>query len=398
GDTITVSGSITAITDGLLGNVCVDTGTISGTFEGIDTVCPYVLSCLPQDKENGVSPDVVIQISFNERMNEEKTKGAFSIKGIRDKDGQEIDELISGVVSYDTDNFKLFFTPDSGLKKNFTYQVTITSEATDTIGNSLPEERFTFTTIIDYTKNNTVLSWGEETRLSVLPSGLSVDFFFVIDPGSQCTELSNILQANDKFKLDDDPFNSILEDTITRINTFNSARGILKDNFNLPITVTLSYNDVAPADGIVDGTMPPVREGTLQMYRLDENSNLWVRLANSVVDSQANTVSASSIHTSVFALAGSSYSDLFYAYAFPVPFKPSRGDSEIIFVNLSPMATIRIFTLNGELVKKIEHTSGDTILSWDVTNDHGEKLASGVYLYLIKNEKQSKKGKLMIVK
>ncbi len=398
GDTISVSGNDTAITDGVLGNICIDTGTVSGTFEGIDTVCPYVLSRLPQDKENGVDTDIVIQISFNERMNEEKTKGAISIKGVRDKDGQEIDELISGVVSYAPDNFKLFFTPDSGLNKNFTYQVTITSEATDTIGNLLAEERFTFTTIIDHTKNNTVLSWGEETRLLVLPSGLFVDFFFVIDPGSQCAELSNILQANDKFKLDGDPFNSILEDSITQINTFNNARVILKDNFNFPITVTLSYNDVAPADGIVDGTMPPVREGTLQMYRLDENSNLWVRLANSVVDSQANTVSASSIHTSVFALAGSSYSDLFYAYAFPVPFKPSRGDSEIIFVNLSPMATIKIFTLNGELVKKIEHISGDTILSWDVTNDHGEKLASGVYLYLIKNEKQSKKGKLMIVK
>ncbi len=398
GDTITVSGNITAITDGLLGNVCIDTSTISGTFEGIDTAYPYVLSRLPQDKENGVKTDIVIQISFNERMNEEKTKGAISIKGVRDKDGREIDEPLSGVVSYDTDDFKLVFIPDSVLNKNFTYQVTITSEATDTIGNPLAEDHFTFSTIIDHTKNNTVVSWSEEIRLFVLPSGLSEDFFFVINSDSQYVGLNNIFQANDKLKTDKDPFSFVLEDTIIEINTFNNTGGILKDNFNLPIAVTLSYSDVAPVDGIVDGTMPPVREETLQMYRLDEKTNLWVRLANSVVDLQSNTVSASSIHTSVFALAGSSYSDLSYAYAFPVPFKPSRGDTEITFVNLSPMATIKIFTLNGNLVRKIEHTNGDTILYWDVTNDHGEKLASGVYLYLIKNEKESKKGKLMIIK
>jgi len=86
------------------------------------------------------------------------------------------------------------------------------------------------------------------------------------------------------------------------------------------------------------------------------------------------------------------------AYAYPVPFIPSRGDTDITFTNISPLCTIKIYTLNGELVRTIEHTSGATSYSWDVTNDRGDRLGSGVCLYLIKNNQSKKKGKLIIIR
>jgi len=119
---------------------------------------------------------------------------------------------------------------------------------------------------------------------------------------------------------------------------------------------------------------------------------------DSVVDKNSNIVTARTFHFSIFSLHGVGATDLSSAYAFPVPFIPSRGDNDITFTDISPLCTIKIYTLNGELVGTIEHTSGSTIHSWDVTNDRGDRLASGVYLYLIKNDKDKKKGKLIIIR
>jgi hypothetical protein len=103
-------------------------------------------------------------------------------------------------------------------------------------------------------------------------------------------------------------------------------------------------------------------------------------------------------HFSVYGIIGAPHLDLSNAYAYPVPFKPSLGHREIVFINLSSLATIRIFTISGELVKELNETDADGILRWDVTNSEGQPLASDVYLYLIENDQQKKTGKLIIVR
>ena len=52
-------------------------------------------------------------------------------------------------------------------------------------------------------------------------------------------------------------------------------------------------------------------------------------------------------------LAADITTNLSAAYAYPVPFKPSNGDSQITFVNLAADSTIKIYTIMGELVKTI---------------------------------------------
>ncbi len=90
--------------------------------------------------------------------------------------------------------------------------------------------------------------------------------------------------------------------------------------------------------------------------------------------------------------------DLSNAYAFPVPFKPSLGGRSITFVNLSTEATIRIFNLNGDLVRTVHEIDGDGIARWDVTDDSGVSLSSDVFFYTIENGEQVKSGKLLVVK
>lgn len=85
----------------------------------------------------------------------------------------------------------------------------------------------------------------------------------------------------------------------------------------------------------------------------------------------------------------------------PNPFKPGRGDSIMRFTNLSGNPEIRIYTVSGELVKKIskEVIGSNPTIEWDVRNAQGENLVSGVYVYCIVNEQGTKKyGKFTIIK
>ena len=91
---------------------------------------------------------------------------------------------------------------------------------------------------------------------------------------------------------------------------------------------------------------------------------------------------------------------------------PAKGQiATIRFMSTKPVAerSIKIFTITGELVKEIP---GDDIKisecpedyefvyesQWDMRNRGGEKVASGIYLYLIDAEGKKKIGKMAIIK
>ncbi|MFA6433681.1 MAG: S8 family serine peptidase [Elusimicrobiales bacterium] len=82
------------------------------------------------------------------------------------------------------------------------------------------------------------------------------------------------------------------------------------------------------------------------------------------------------------------------AYAFPSPYRPGAGllsffiPDEISGANLE----ISVYTSEGEKIKKI---SGQT---WDGRNEAGRAAASGVYLFFIKTEKGTAKGKFALIR
>ena len=84
---------------------------------------------------------------------------------------------------------------------------------------------------------------------------------------------------------------------------------------------------------------------------------------------------------------------------YPNPFNPSTTISFAL-----PQAgevTLSIFNTNGQLVKKLiagEMNAGQHNLTWDATNEHGERVASGVYLYVIKAGEFTAQRKLVLMK
>jgi hypothetical protein len=83
---------------------------------------------------------------------------------------------------------------------------------------------------------------------------------------------------------------------------------------------------------------------------------------------------------------------------FPNPWRADQhSDRTITFDRLPVNSTIKIFTLSGHEVRTLSADNGSA--SWDRTNDSGDKVASGIYLYLATdNQGNQSRGKLAIIK
>lgn len=67
------------------------------------------------------------------------------------------------------------------------------------------------------------------------------------------------------------------------------------------------------------------------------------------------------------------------------------------FGNLPKEAEVFIFTANGSFVRSMKNDTPFGALSWDGRNESGRRVASGVYIYMIRLDGVERKGKLMIV-
>lgn len=157
--------------------------------------------------------------------------------------------------------------------------------------------------------------------------------------------------------------------------------------------VTLSYAD-ADNDGVVDGT--DVRTRTLRMYSARSLAGPWLPDLASTVDTTARTVTGHTSHFSFFALFATLAADLDTVAVYPVPFKPNDGSADtgvkysagdpnsgIIFDNLPASVEIKIYTVTGQQVAKVNSASSGGRLQWDVKTDSGKDVASGGYLAVI---------------
>jgi hypothetical protein len=91
-------------------------------------------------------------------------------------------------------------------------------------------------------------------------------------------------------------------------------------------------------------------------------------------------------------------------YIFSAPWE-QPGTRKIQFVNLTDRATIRIFTVGGDLVREIEHPaagsgSNQGAADWDLKNDNGEVVESGIYIFQVEEPGgvADVQGRLVIVK
>ena len=101
---------------------------------------------------------------------------------------------------------------------------------------------------------------------------------------------------------------------------------------------------------------------------------------------------------------GGPTADLERIYAVPNPYRGSEvwdqpGQGEIHFVNLPSRATIRIYTLAGDLVRVLEHSDQvRDFARWDLRNGAGKDIASGIYMYRIEAGRFEFQNRLVVIR
>jgi hypothetical protein len=146
-------------------------------------------------------------------------------------------------------------------------------------------------------------------------------------------------------------------------------------------------------------TLSELDPSSLAIYLLDPaNNGSPTKIASTAVSGSCYQTALT--QSGVFLLAGILPTSLSGAYAYPVPFRPSLGHTQITFKNLAVDSIIKIYTIMGELVRTLVYPNdGSGVVVWNpVTNDHGDNVASGVYIYQIKNEYSEQRGKLIIIR
>lgn len=81
-------------------------------------------------------------------------------------------------------------------------------------------------------------------------------------------------------------------------------------------------------------------------------------------------------------------------FAYPNPFRLSEV-SQVVFAGVPENSNLVILTVSGELVRRWVDQNGGEII-WDGTNDSGNPVASGTYLWYIENSPI--RGKIMVIR
>jgi hypothetical protein len=82
---------------------------------------------------------------------------------------------------------------------------------------------------------------------------------------------------------------------------------------------------------------------------------------------------------------------------------PERA-RRIHFANLPAKAKIRIYTLDGDLVRELNHPcdcplqEGESMMAWDLISRNTQAVVSGIYLYTIESDAGNQVGKFVIIK
>jgi hypothetical protein len=134
---------------------------------------------------------------------------------------------------------------------------------------------------------------------------------------------------------------------------------------------------------------------------LDVTSNMLAKSGAITITPARDNLTADSFTFSTKSLLENTYdcSDIgvwpnpYFGYN---PEEKNAVDNQIHFIGLSATATIRIYDLAGNLVSKIAHTSGSDEI-WDVKNNFGISVASGMYIAAIEAEGCDKILKLAVI-
>ena len=355
----------------------------------------------------GVTCMSSMTVAFSKPMIASRLQSAVSVTLVRNSAGQFLNSNENFALNYNSQLTAAQITSSTGCwPSNTVFKVQVTSTALDYEGLSLnPGVTFYFVTLADPARDNVFTSLDDaSTLLSVTSGTFNTPYFttFNTSPQVNSSLAGAIAAANSK---------SHAPVVQTRsVTAFDSSGQVLPANFAPGQSiVTENYSDsINP--GYVDGYGFQARVNKLAIYYLNQNDSLWVRAPISTVNTASMTVSAVIPYLSAYALIAAEDLSASDAYAYPVPFAPNgpnsgvgpgRSGSDsvgITFTNLPQQCSIEIFDVRGKKVWSGSANDGSGNLVWNVHNSSGEKVVTGVYLYVIKSSIDTKTGKLAVVR
>lgn len=148
----------------------------------------------------------------------------------------------------------------------------------------------------------------------------------------------------------------------------------------------------------------------IQLYTSTTTPPHYARAIQSLLQSHAPVQASTGMPLGVDSVSPLAVSDLSGVRVYPNPYKPNGGDSNhgvafnpsnpssgIIFDTLTPSATIKIYTASGQLVRTLGPPNGSGAIQWDVLNDNGRDVATGLYLAIITSPGVSKSVKKVVI-
>ena len=67
-------------------------------------------------------------------------------------------------------------------------------------------------------------------------------------------------------------------------------------------------------------------------------------------------------------------------YVFPNPYREADHQPRVVVGGLPSEATINIYSVQGEPIRQLEERDGDGGIAWDLTDEKGRRVPSGIYL------------------
>ncbi|MEW5693866.1 MAG: hypothetical protein AB1765_11300, partial [Candidatus Hydrogenedentota bacterium] len=180
------------------------------------------------------------------------------------------------------------------------------------------------------------------------------------------------------------------------VEFYDTAMDVIH-NFNDSLVIVFSAPKSLPSD---------VNPASLAPYVLNENSARWERL-DGYSTTTSGTITLTRYQNSIYIIVGvpGALNDLSQLIVFPNPFYKHKSVSGYVhFINIPPdFEYIKIFNVAGELVssryRQDANPQGNNIeLRWDIKNDAGREVASGMYIYYIKTARDKRIGKIGIIK
>ncbi|MCD4812338.1 T9SS type A sorting domain-containing protein [bacterium] len=182
--------------------------------------------------------------------------------------------------------------------------------------------------------------------------------------------------------------------TLTHSATVTATPSITMTSTVTPIHTPTVTPTATPTSTVTEtATASPTPSHTLT-FTYTPTITLTATITVTLTVTATSTITTTSTRTPEYIIPDDLDSVVVYPNPYRLDIKPEK---EISFDRMPMEAEIRVYTITGSLVKTLYKNSNLRWIRWDLKNEQGWHVASGVYIYIITSNGQERKGKIAII-